>query len=135
MKRVRHRWLIAWLLLGAGLLLANQAAPAQETSGRVIRGQVLDEKGKPVATAIVHLKNLTSKEQWSVVTNKEGRYQFNDVDMKADYQLYAEWQEQKSRTRNLSQFDTRRQIFINLRLQPTKKSENKKDKKGKEDKN
>ncbi|MFQ5662874.1 MAG: carboxypeptidase-like regulatory domain-containing protein [Terriglobia bacterium] len=135
MKRARHRRLITCLLLSAGLLLASPGAVAQEDSARVIRGQVLAENGKPVATAIVHLKNVTTKEQWSVVTNKQGRYQFNDVEFKASYQLYAEWHEKKSRTRSISQFDTRRRIFVNLRLQPLKKSESPKKKEVKENKN
>lgn len=117
--RLRRNRLAA---LAALLLLGALAVPAQGTS-RTIRGQVLDENDKAVATTIVHLKNLGNKEQLSVVTDKEGRYQFNDVDMKADHELYAEWREQRSRTRTISQFDTRTRITVNLKLEPAKKSE------------
>lgn len=110
-------------------LLAAQAPPA---GSRVLRGQVLDEHEKAVATAIVHLKNLTSDDELSVVTDKEGRYQFNDLDSKVDYEVYAEWHGQKSKTRSISQFDTRKRIFINLRLEPAKNEKDESEKKDKD---
>jgi len=124
----RHRIILAGLL--AGLLLAAPGQ-AQTSVKRVVRGQVLDQKDKAVATAIVHLKNTTVKEQLSVATDKEGRYQFNDVDMKADYEIYAELGGQKSRLRKISQFDTRPIIRINLKLEPAEDTdeENKEDQK------
>jgi len=105
------------LLLGG---LAVAGAQAQPDAKRLLRGQVLDEDGKLVENAIVHLKNLTTREQLSVVTDKEGRYRFNDVDKKNDYEIFAEWREQKSRTRKVSQFDTRAVVTINLPLEPLK---------------
>lgn len=114
------------------LLLAGLAAGAQQDK-RLVRGQVLDANGKEVENAIVHLKNVSTSEVLSVVTDKEGRYRFNDVDKKMDFQIYAEWRDQKSRTRKISQFDTRDIVTINLSLEPEEKSgekdRSKKDKK------
>lgn len=128
MRKKRRQWVTLGVLLGGLLALGIQA---QEK--RVVRGQVLDRDSKAVATAIVHLKNTTTKKQFSVATDKEGRYQFNDVDMKADYELYAEWQGQKSRTRKVSQFDTRAIVRVNLRLEPTEKNKPKKERKQEKD--
>jgi hypothetical protein len=44
------------------------------------------------------------------------------VDKKVDYEIYAEWRAQKSRTRKVSQFDTRTIITINLPLEPPEDS-------------
>ncbi len=124
----------AGLAAAVGLLLVVLAGAAQESDTRIIRGQVLNQEGKPVALAIVHLKNATTDEQWSMVTNKEGRYQFNDMKMKHDYEIYAEWRDQKSRTRKISQFDMRPLIRVNLKLKPAKKSkEEKKEEEAKKD--
>lgn len=112
----RARSLLAALLPAALLLVLTAGAAAQEAQ-RTLLGQVLDEKDKVAASAIVYLKNMTTKEQLTVVTNKEGRYQFNALGMKEDYELYAESGERKSRVRRVSQFDTRERIVINLKLE------------------
>lgn len=120
-------------LVGTGLLLLALGVFAQQASKRTLLGQVLDENDKAVATAIVHLKNTTTKEQLTVVTNKEGRYQFVELPVKNDYELYAERGEQKSPTRKVSQFDSRERIVINLTLQAAEESK-KEEKKEKEKK-
>jgi len=127
MTNVRRQTILLSGLL-AGLLLAAPGQ-AQLDAKRVVRGQVLDQDDKAVVTAIVHLKNTSSKEQFSVATDKEGRYQFNDVDMKSDYEIYAEQGEQKSRLRKISLFDTRSIVRINLQLEPEKEKDKDKDKK------
>ena len=123
---------LAGLLLGVALLLCFLPAAAQQVSKRLILGQVLDPKGKAVASAIVTLKNSTTKEQLTVVTNKDGRYQFTALDMKEDYEISAESGELKSRLRKVSQFDTRERIVINLTLQAAEES--KKEEKKEEEK-
>ncbi|MFQ5777766.1 MAG: carboxypeptidase-like regulatory domain-containing protein [Terriglobia bacterium] len=120
------------VVLAAALLFSGLAAGAQQESTRAIRGQVLDSQGKTVRRAIVYLVNENTKDKWSVVTDKKGRYQFNDLKMNEDYKLYGEWRDQQSRTRSISQFDTRTEIFINLRLQP-KKEQDKEEKKSDEE--
>ena len=112
---------LSWLLPVLAIVLAALSAGAQQES-RLVRGQVLSEAGKTVENAIVHLKNLNTKETLSVVTDKEGRYRFNDVDKKVDHEIYAEWRTQKSRTRKVSQFDTRAIVTINLSLEPAEDS-------------
>ena len=122
MNKIRRSPSATWALVGAGLLLLALAVAAQTAGKRTILGQVLDENDKAVATAIVHLKNTTTKEELTMVTNKEGRYQFVDLPVKNDYELYAERGEQKSPTRKVSQFDSRERIVVNLKLQPPEKT-------------
>ena len=112
---------VSRLLPVLAIVLAAVSAGAQQES-RLVRGQVLNEEGKAVENAIVHLKNLNTKEALSVVTDKEGRYRFNDIDKKVDHELHAEWRQQKSRTRKVSQFDTRAIVTINLSLEPAEDS-------------
>lgn len=109
------------LLPVLAIMLAVLPAGAQQES-RLVRGQVLSEDGKTVEGAIVHLKNLNTKEVLSVVTDKEGRFRFSDVDKKIDHEIHAEWREQRSRARKISQFDTRDIVTINLPLEPAEDS-------------
>lgn len=113
--------LLSRLLPVLAIMLAVLPAGAQQES-RLVRGQVLSEDGKTVEGAIVHLKNLNTKEVLSVVTDKEGRFRFSDVDKKIDHEIHAEWREQRSRARKISQFDTRDIVTINLPLEPAEDS-------------
>ncbi len=107
----------------AVLVFCALVAAAQASSTRTVRGQVLDENEKPVERAVVHLTNLGTKKKLSVVTDKEGRYQFNDVSRKTDFEVVAELGERKSRTRKVSQFDSRALVFAHLKLEPPRKEE------------
>jgi len=115
MSGLRRVGLIALFLL-LGTLVTGTVALGQ-TGKRLVRGQVLDAEGEAVAQAIVHLKNKASGETATMVTSAEGRYQFNDVDMKSDYKIHAELKGAKSRQRSISQFDTRPIVVINLTLE------------------
>jgi hypothetical protein len=123
--------LVVAVVLLVGLVGLTAAAQGGK---KIVRGQVLDEKGETVAQAIVHLKNKTTDDTVTMVTNGEGRFQFNDVEMKGDYKIHAELKGKKSRQRSISQFDTRAIVVMNLRLKPPKeKTEEPDEKKDEED--
>jgi hypothetical protein len=109
--------------VAAVVVLVALAAPAQESATRTVRGQVLDENEKPVERALVHLTNLGTKKRLSVATDKDGRYTFNDVSRKDNFEVVAEAGERKSRPRKLSQFDSRALVFLHLKLEPAKEKE------------
>lgn len=115
-----RRPFIAFLLLllpVLALAAAGQAA-AQTKETRIVRGQVLGENGKAVEGAIVRMKEKKSGKETSVITGEEGRYQFNHVDMKTDYRIYALHEKKKSREKSVSSFYNRPIVRINLKLQP-----------------
>lgn len=128
----QRRQLLQPAVLVLALALCGASAAAQGST-RVIKGQVLDENGKPVAGAVVRLKDKTTKKEVSMTTNQNGRYQFNNVKLRSDYRIQAEKAKQRSRSRGISQMDTRTEIFMHLRLQPPKEPAEKKP--SKEEKN
>ncbi len=128
----QQRQLLRPAVLVLALVLYGTSAAAQGGT-RVVKGQVLDENGKPVAGAIVHLKDKTTKKEVSVTTNKNGRYQFNNVKLRSDYRIQAEKAKRRSRSRGISQMDTRTEIFMHLRLQPPKEPAEKKPSKEEKD--
>ncbi len=111
-------------VVAVAVALLAGASRAQDSPTRTVRGQVLDQKEKPVERAIVHLTNLGTKKRLSTATDKEGRYQFNEVSRKDDFEVVAEAGERKSRPRKLSQFDSRALVFLHLKLEPAKEKEN-----------
>ena len=50
-----------------------------------------------------------------------GEYRFSGLDPNAEYELYAEKDDAKSQTRNISSFESRMDIVLNLKLQQRKK--------------
>ena len=113
------------LLLPVLVLLAAGSTAAQTNDTRIVRGQVLDENGKAVVGAIVRMKEKKSGKETSIITGEEGRYQFNHVNKKTDYRIYALHEKQKSREKGVSSFDSRPIVRINLKLQPAKEEEKK----------
>ena len=116
---IQQRQLLRPAVLVLALALCGASVAAQSGT-RVVKGQVLDENGKPVAGAIVRLKDKTTKKEVSVTTNQNGRYRFNGVKLRSDYRIQAEKAGRRSRSRGISQMDTRTEIFMHLRLQPPK---------------
>ncbi len=119
------------LRLGGALLavalLGFLAATAQPAGKRTVRGQVLDENDKVVAGALVSLANLSTKVRSTMVTDKEGRYQFNEVPKKFDFEVTAELEGKKARPRRLSQFDPRDITVLNFKQEPPDENTEKKD--------
>ena len=129
---IQQRQLLRPAVLVLALALCGASAAAQGGT-RVVKGQVLDENGKPVAGAVVRLKDKTTKKEVSMTTDKNGRYRFNGVKLRSDYRIHAEKAERHSRSRGISQMDTRTEIFIHLRLQPPKEPAEKKPSKEEKD--
>ncbi len=107
--------------------LCTQAAPGQKISKqeralRDLQGMVSDEAGKPVAGAVVQLKNPKTLEIISFITKDQGDYYFHGLSPDIDFQITAQQGNKVSAVRTLSSFDTRKQAIINLKLDKEKKT-------------
>jgi hypothetical protein len=88
---------------------------------KTVRGVVQDKSESPVQSAVVFLKDTHSNQVRSNITNDQGEYRFSGLDPNAEYELYAEKDGAKSQTRNISSFESRMDIVLNLKLQQRKK--------------
>jgi protocatechuate 3,4-dioxygenase beta subunit len=88
---------------------------------KTVRGVVQDKSDNPVQSAVVFLKDTHSNQVRSNITNDQGEYRFSGLDPNAEYELYAEKDGAKSQTRNISSFESRTDIVLNLKLQQRKK--------------
>lgn len=107
------------LLVGAAVL-----APAQRDKGkkedpniRTVEGVVLGLDQKPVADAIVQLKDTRTLQIRSFVTQADGAYRFAGLRTDVEYELQATYQGLRSPVRRLSTFDTRKVANIVLPLE------------------
>jgi Carboxypeptidase regulatory-like domain len=105
-------------------LLAASAVYAQgakhEAQLKTVRGVVVDKSDNPVPTGVVFLKNVRTNQVRSYIADNQGNYRFSGLDPNSDYELHAEKDGAKSQTRNVSSFDTRMDIVVNLKLAPKK---------------
>jgi hypothetical protein len=89
-------------------------------TSRVLTGTVSDKSDKPVADAVVYLKNTKTLMVKTYIAQNDGTYRFPELSPNVDYDIYAEKDGQKSKTKTLSQFDDRDKATINLQINTTK---------------
>ena len=110
-------------LVAAVALLAS-AARAQdkkhEAQLRTVRGVVTDKSESPLNGSVVFLKNMRTNSVRSSYTDDTGSYRFSGLDPNADYELHAEKDNEKSTTRTVSSFDSRKDIVFNLKVDKKK---------------
>ena len=117
-----RRKLLLWscallgLLPGLGAAQDSKQDAKKESRLRSVLGMVTDKSDKPVANAIVFLKNLRTNLVISHFSDAQGNYRFSGLDPNADYELRAEFGGERSAARTISSLDSRREMSLNLRI-------------------
>jgi hypothetical protein len=91
-------------------------AEAQNLGFRVVRGSVVDDRDALVAGATVFIKNLKTKSIRSFSSTENGKFQFNQVYMSVDYELWAEKDGKKTAVKTISTWDSRKEMITDLKL-------------------
>lgn len=95
---------------------------------RNLQGQVLLPDDKPAEGAVVKLKNLKTLQIRSYITQRDGKYVFQNLSRNVDYEIKSDFKDMSSPTRSLTVFDSRYDPVINLKLDASKaKAADKKD--------
>jgi len=121
----------AWLLVLSSLATSAAvmpksilAAPAQlfgrdskpEDETRLLTGKVLDGNDNPLPDAVVYLTNAHTRAVKTYIVGAEGTYRFPALQPSIDYEVYAQYNNHKSHTKTVSQFDDRQQVYISLKI-------------------
>jgi hypothetical protein len=83
---------------------------------RSLSGFVTNAEGKPVAGAVVQLKNTRTLQVRSFITREKGDYYFSGLSKDVDYELKAQSKGQTSSSKTLSSFDSKAKPVINLQI-------------------
>lgn len=114
------KWLICIALLScAGAFSARaqtQNRRSFDTGTRTVTGVVTDRNGKPVSGAVVLLKNNKTLQVRSYRTKDDGVYKFFGLSLNDDFELRAQFKGVSSGSKTLSQFDSRKETKIDLKL-------------------
>jgi len=127
-KKSRPRagaWLLCVLALTAALSLtvvapAWGAGPAAETTKvpqlRTVEGEVCRDDGTPVQGAVVYLQDSKSLAVKSYLSDAQGRFHFRRLSMSADFDLWAELNGKRSKTKSISQFNSKTDLDYKLKV-------------------
>ncbi len=127
MKKTMIARLLALLLATAFLtsLFSTSvlAAPAQlfgrdtkKDKTRLLTGKVLDGGDNPLPNAVVYLTNTQTRSVKTYIVGPDGTYRFPALQPTIDYEVYAQYNNHKSGTKTVSQFDDRPQVYISLKI-------------------
>ena len=119
-------------IIGASVLLVLSAsvfstsvlaAPAQlfgrdskQDKTRLLTGKVLDGGDNPLPNAVVYLTNTRTRSVKTYIVGPDGAYRFPALQPSIDYEVYAQYNNRKSGTKSVSQFDDRSQVYISLKV-------------------
>lgn len=105
--------LLAAMLVVMGPLLYTTHLSGQPTL-RNLNGTVQDRHHEPLNGVVVEIENENTKGVISYVTDRSGRYSFKRIQGEVDYRVWFTYRGQRSKVRELSQFDDHPNATINL---------------------
>ena len=113
---MKRALVVSLVLLVIGLSAASALASEKGDNTRILTGKVMDRQDTPLANAVVYLTNTRTRAVKTYIVGQEGSYRFPSLSPNIDYEVYAQFNGKKSDTKTVSQFDTRQQVNINLKI-------------------
>ena len=80
----------------------------------------MSQHDAPLAHAVVYLKDTKTLAVKTYIANQDGSFQFNGLSPNQDYQIYAEFNGDRSGSKTLSSFDSRPNPTMNLHIEVKK---------------
>jgi hypothetical protein len=116
MKPRRTLVTIALIGLAAAVVFAQGNPKGKESQLRTVRGTVVDNMETPSETAVVYLKNTRTQDVITHLSDSDGTFRFSGLDLNVDYDIHAEKDGWTSASRSISNFDTRKEFVLTLKL-------------------
>jgi hypothetical protein len=82
----------------------------------LLTGKVLDGGDSPLPNAVVYLTNTHTRSVKTYIVGPDGTYRFPALQPTIDYEVYAQYNNRKSGTKTVSQFDDRAEVYISLKI-------------------
>ena len=108
----------AIIAVALGLLMGFAGAQSRDKKDttRVLTGRVVDKQENGLPNAVVYLTNTQTRAVKTYIVGPDGTYHFPALAANIDYEVYAQLNGKKSDSRTVSQFESRPQINLNLRI-------------------
>ena len=108
--------LVALVVFAAAVMYAQGNPKGKESQLRTVRGTVVDNSESPAETAVVYLKNVHTQDIITHLSDTDGTFRFSGLDLNVDYEIHAEREGWTSPNRSISNFDTRKEFVLTLKL-------------------
>jgi hypothetical protein len=135
MMKMRHSMLIMKRTssLAALIILALALAPAMpakvvaqinQQNGpvnrgpqeRIAEGKVVNKTGVAIGGAVVFLKNSRSNSVKTYIADDSGHFRFGELAQDTDYELWAESNGVRSKSKGISSFDSENNFYFTLKV-------------------
>jgi len=90
--------------------------PKKQDKTRLLTGKVLDGGDSPLPNAVVYLTNTHTRSVKTYIVGPDGTYRFPALQPTIDYEVYAQYNNRKSGTKTVIQFDDRAEVYISLKI-------------------
>jgi len=107
---------IALIGLAAAVVFAQGNSKGKESQLRTVRGTVVDNTETPSETAVIYLKNTRTQDVITHLSDSDGTFHFSGLDLNVDYDIHAEKDGWTSASRSISNYDTRKEFVLTLKL-------------------
>jgi len=114
--RLRRTICSGMLFLAALTAVAALAKDKDTTPGRLLTGKVVDREDNALQNAVVYVPDTRSRAVKTYIVGPDGVYRFPALSANVDYEVYAQLNGKSSDTKRVSQFDDRKVVNINLRI-------------------
>jgi hypothetical protein len=104
------------MAMAATMLFAQGKPKSKDSELRTVRGTVIDKDEAPVDSAVVYLKNLHTQDIVTHLSASDGQFRFSGLDLNVDYEIHAVHEGWTSSSRSISNFDTRKEFVLTLKL-------------------
>ena len=108
--------LLLFLTLAIPAFPQDKAQDKKNAQLKTVHGIVMDGKDNFQASAVVYLKNLKSQAIKTYIADEAGKYRFSGLDPNVDYEIHAEKGDMISGNRNISSFDSRKDLEMTLKV-------------------
>jgi len=87
-----------------------------KNQSKTLTGNVVGEGDAPLAQSVVYLKNMKTLGVKSFIADDAGAFRFYGLSPNTDFQVYAEYNGQRSNTKTVSSFDSKTKVEMTLKI-------------------
>jgi hypothetical protein len=120
MRRMAVSSVLGLALVSGGTAAFRGSALCAQARGPVQRtliGKVESKGGEPIKGAVVYLKDDKGGSVKSEITAEDGSFRFVQLAQNTDYELWAQNDAKKSKTKSISSFDSRKEFNFTLTIE------------------
>jgi hypothetical protein len=127
--RMNNRTVLAALALALACIAMPARTPAQvdlqkgprhDPIERIATGKVVDKTDAPIPGAVVYLKNAHTNTVRTYIADDAGLFRFGNLAQDTDYELWAESNGTRSKSRQISSFDNGAKFYFVFKVSVTK---------------